>query len=74
MERAGLVKRVHNQADRRKINGFLTARGRNLKSKLWPMAAEVLALGLSGLNRSEVQSLNKMLAQVRQNLERDHYE
>lgn len=74
MERAGLVKRVHNQADRRKINVFLTARGRKLRSKLWPMAAEVLALGLSGLNRSQVQSLNKMLAQVRQNLERDHYE
>jgi DNA-binding MarR family transcriptional regulator len=74
MERAGLVKRVHNQADRRKINVFLTARGRNLKSKLWPMAAEVLDLGLSGLNRSQVQTLNKMLAQVRQNLERDHYE
>jgi DNA-binding MarR family transcriptional regulator len=74
MERAGLVKRVHNQTDRRKINVFLTARGRNLKSILWPMAAEVLALGLSGLNRSQVQSLNSMLAQVRLNLERDHFE
>jgi MarR family transcriptional regulator, organic hydroperoxide resistance regulator len=74
MERAGLVKRVHNPTDRRKINVFLTARGRNSKRKLWPMAAEVLALGLSGLNRSQVQTLNTMLAQVRQNLERDHYE
>jgi DNA-binding MarR family transcriptional regulator len=74
MERAGLVKRIHNQADRRKINVFLTKRGRKLKSKLWPMAAEVLALGLSGLTRSQVQSLNKMLAQVRLNLERDQFE
>jgi DNA-binding MarR family transcriptional regulator len=74
MERAGLVKRVHNQADRRKINIFLTERGRKLKSKLWPMAAEVLAIGVSGLNRSQVQSLNKMLAQVRTNLERDRFE
>jgi DNA-binding MarR family transcriptional regulator len=74
MERAGLVKRVHNQVDRRKINVFLTKRGCDLKSKLWPMAAEVLALGLSGLSRGEVQSLNKMLAQVRTNLERDHFE
>jgi len=74
MERAGLVKRVKNRADRRKINVFLTKRGRKLKSILWPMAAEVLALGLSGLNRSQVQSLNKMLAQVRLNLERDHFE
>ena len=73
MERAGLVKRVHNQTDRRKINIFLTARGRNLKSKLWPMAAEVLALGLSGLNRSQVQSLNEMLTKIHLNLERDHF-
>lgn len=74
MERAGLVKRVHNQADRRKINVFLTERGRKLKSKLWPMAAEVLARGLSGLTRGQIQSLNKMLAQIRLNLERDHFE
>jgi DNA-binding MarR family transcriptional regulator len=74
MARAGLVKRVNNQTDRRKTNVFLTAHGRRMKRKLWPMAAEVLALGLSGLNRSQVQSLNKMLAQVRMNLERDHFE
>lgn len=74
MERAGLVKRVHNQDDRRKINVFLTNRGRKMKSKLWPMAAEVLALGMSGLSRSDVQSLNRMLAVIRVNLERDHYE
>jgi DNA-binding MarR family transcriptional regulator len=73
MERAGLVKRVHNRTDRRKINVFLTARGRKLKRKLWPMAAEVLALGLSGLTRNQVQSLNKMLTQILLNLEHDHF-
>ncbi len=73
MERAGLVKRVQNQADRRKINVFLTERGRKLKNKLWPMAAEVLALGLSGLTRKQVQSLSKMLRQIRVNLESDHF-
>ena len=73
MERAGLVKRVQNRADRRKINIFLTERGRNLKRKLWPMAAEVLALALSGLTRNQVYSLNKMLMQIRLNLEHDHF-
>jgi DNA-binding MarR family transcriptional regulator len=72
MERAGLVKRVQNRADRRKINIFLTERGRNLKRKLWPMAAEVLALALSGLTRNQVYALNKMLMQIRLNLEHDH--
>ena len=73
MERAGLVKRVQNRADRRKINIFLTERGRKLKRKLWPMAAEVLALALSGLTRNQVHSLNKMLMQIRLNLEHDHF-
>ena len=73
MERAGLVKRVQNRTDRRKINIFLTARGRNLKRKLWPIAADVLGVGLSGLTRNQVQSLNKMLTQIRLNLENDHF-
>ncbi|MGH6725070.1 MAG: MarR family winged helix-turn-helix transcriptional regulator [Pseudolabrys sp.] len=73
MERANLVKRVQNRTDRRKINVFLTARGRNLKRKLWPMAAEVLAVGLSGLTRNQVLSLNKMLTQILANLEHDHF-
>ncbi len=73
MERAGLVKRVQNRKDRRKINVFLTARGRQLKNKLWPMAAEVLGIGLAGLSANQVQSLTKMLAQIRGNLERDQF-
>jgi len=73
MERAGLVKRVQHRTDRRKINIFLTERGRKLKSKLWPMAAEVLTLGLSGLTPNQVKSLNKMLSQILLNLERDHF-
>jgi MarR family transcriptional regulator, organic hydroperoxide resistance regulator len=74
MERAGLVKRVNNEADRRKINIFLTARGRKMKNILWPMAAEVLTLGLSGLTHGQIQSLNNTLSQIRLNLERDHLE
>jgi len=73
MERAGLVKRIQNQTDRRKINVFLTARGRNLKRKLWPMAAEVLSIGLAQLSRAQVRSLNQMLTQVRVNLEHDQF-
>ena len=72
MERAGLVKRVQNRDDRRKINVFLTERGYRLKRKLWPMASEVLEIGMSGLSPAQVKSLNKMLSQVRVNLEHDN--
>ena len=74
MERAGLVKRVHNRADRRKINVFLTDRGRKMKGKLWPMAAEVLDLSVRGLSHKQVQSLTKMLARIRANLENDQFD
>lgn len=74
MERSGLVKRVQNRKDRRKINVYLTKRGRKLRAKLWPMASEVLSLALSGLSRKQVQSLTEMLAQIRSNLENDRYE
>ena len=73
MERAGLVKRVQNRDDRRKINVFLTERGHRLKSKLWQLASEVLEIGLSGLSPEQVKSLNKMLSQVRVNLEHDKF-
>ena len=73
MERAGLVKRVQHRTDRRKINVFLTERGRKLKTTLWPMAAEVLTIGLSGLTRQQVRSLSKTLTQIRVNLENDHF-
>ena len=73
MERAGLVKRVQHRTDRRKINVFLTERGRKMKRKLWPMASDVLAIGLAGLTRSQILSLTKMLNQIRLNLEHDHF-
>jgi DNA-binding MarR family transcriptional regulator len=73
MERAGLVKRVQNRDDRRKINVFLTERGHKLKSKLWPMAADVLSIGLSGLSPEQVKSFSQMLTQVRMNLEHDMF-
>jgi DNA-binding MarR family transcriptional regulator len=73
MERAGLVKRVQNQDDRRKINVFLTGRGRRMKRKLWPMAAEVLELAFSGLTRKQIKTLTKMLIHISLNLERDQF-
>jgi DNA-binding MarR family transcriptional regulator len=71
MERVGLVKRVQNENDRRKINVFLTERGRRLKSKLWPVAAEILEIGLSGLTRKQIQELRTMLVHISRNLEGD---
>jgi hypothetical protein len=37
------------------------------------MAVEVLALGFSGSTRKQVQSLSRMLTQIRANLASDHF-
>jgi DNA-binding MarR family transcriptional regulator len=73
MERADLVKRVPHETDRRKTNVFLTERGRAMKAKLWPAAAEVLAIGFKGLTREETRRLSKTLAKIRTNLEADRW-
>ncbi len=71
MERAGLVKRVPNLQDRRKINVFLTDQGQQLKHKLWPMAAEVNGLALKGVSGAQAKVLSDALKQILKNLDDD---
>ncbi|EWY38831.1 MarR family transcriptional regulator [Skermanella stibiiresistens SB22] len=49
MERRGLVERVRNPHDRRKVNIYLTPKGRGLRDVLLPCAAEVSDLATRGI-------------------------
>jgi DNA-binding MarR family transcriptional regulator len=49
MERRGLVERVRNPHDRRKVNIYLTPKGRSLREVLLPCAAEVSELATRGI-------------------------
>ena len=69
MEANGLVKRVRNDADRRKQNVFLTAKGQRLKSKLLPLAREVVNTATAGFSEREVELFLGFLAAVQRNLE-----
>jgi DNA-binding MarR family transcriptional regulator len=69
MEANGLVRRVRNDADRRKQNVFLTAKGRRLKSKLLPLAREVVNTATAGLSEREVVLFLGFLSAVQRNLE-----
>jgi DNA-binding MarR family transcriptional regulator len=69
MEANGLVKRVRNDADRRKQNVFLTAKGQRLKSKLLPLAREVVNTATAGFSEREVVLFLGFLAAVQRNLE-----
>jgi DNA-binding MarR family transcriptional regulator len=68
MEKKGLVRRVRNRNDRRKWHIHLTPKGRALKSKLLPLAREVVDTAVQNLSRSEVAQLLKNLADVQNSL------
>jgi MarR family transcriptional regulator, organic hydroperoxide resistance regulator len=71
MERKGIVRRVRNGTDRRIVNVFLTDRGRSLRDRLLPLAAEVNRVALRAVSREELESFRAVLAKLRAGLERD---
>lgn len=68
MERGGLVKRVRNSQDKRKINVFLTARGLDLKDELLPLARDVVDTAVQGFSNREKQVFLDSLKLVQSNL------
>jgi MarR family transcriptional regulator, organic hydroperoxide resistance regulator len=69
MQRKGFVRRSRNSEDRRKINIFLTERGRALESVLLPAAKEVVGIAVKGFAKSDVETLLHLLHAVQKNLD-----
>jgi MarR family transcriptional regulator, organic hydroperoxide resistance regulator len=68
MEQSGLVKRVLSKSDRRKQHVHLTAKGRDLRTKLIPLARAVVATAVDGFETREVQQLLEALTEIQKNL------
>jgi MarR family transcriptional regulator, organic hydroperoxide resistance regulator len=68
MEKIGLVKRVRNPTDGRKLGIFLTRKGRDMKSRLLPVASQVLSVATEGFSPREIKALLSMLAAVQKNI------
>lgn len=68
MERRGLVERVRNPHDRRKVNIFLTPKGRSLKDVLMPCSLDVNTQAVRGLTGPQVTQMVFNLRQVIKNL------
>lgn len=68
MERRGLVERVRNPHDRRKVNIFLTPKGRALREVLMPCSVDVNNQAVRGLGSSEVNRAIAILRRVIGNL------
>jgi DNA-binding MarR family transcriptional regulator len=71
LERSGFVIREKSLEDRRKVHVFLTPQAKALQPVLLPAVAEVNAIALAGLSKSETAVLRKALTQVGRNLAAD---
>jgi DNA-binding MarR family transcriptional regulator len=69
LEANGLVERVRNKEDRRKVNVCLTRSGRALEAKLLPFAKQVNTVAERGVPRERIEALCETLIQLRENLE-----
>ena len=69
MEASGLITRQRNAVDRRKVNIFLTASARRLKSKVFPLVSKINRRATRRLSAEEVQQLHALLARVMMNLQ-----
>jgi MarR family transcriptional regulator, organic hydroperoxide resistance regulator len=65
----GLITRVRNTDDRRKVNIYLTASGRRLKGKILPLIGKINKRALRQLSSADVQQLRRLLARVMINLQ-----
>ena len=68
MEHKGFVERVRNAHDRRKVNIFLTPRGRALKEVLLDCASEVNDQAVRGIPAEDVQRALEVLYRISANL------
>jgi DNA-binding MarR family transcriptional regulator len=68
MERIGLITRVRNTVDRRKINIFLTPKGKALEGVLLPVAVEVVNEVVRGFTDEEVDDFLGFLRTIQRNL------
>lgn len=68
MESRGLVERVRNPHDRRKVNIYLTPKGRALRDTLLSCAAEVNELSLQGISPKEQEIVMSVLTRMLSNL------
>lgn len=71
MEELGYITRERMPENRKNIYVFLTARGKALRKKLVPLAEEVNALAMQGLNASDVDTTRRCLLVMLDNLARD---
>lgn len=67
MEKSGFVERKRNKEDRRKINVYLTVRGRALERELLPAGITVAEVATRSLTSRELEMLLRLLGDIQKN-------
>jgi DNA-binding MarR family transcriptional regulator len=70
MQRAGLIRRVRNAEDRRRIEVWLTAKAKRLKAKLLPIARTITEEAAVGLTRREIETFLRIARHMTRNVDR----
>jgi DNA-binding MarR family transcriptional regulator len=69
LEKQGLILRVRNAQDRRKVNVYLTPAGRKIRSLLSPAAKGVAMRAVSDLSEADLETFFSILHKMIVNLE-----
>lgn len=69
MERDGLIKRERNKTDRRKINIFLTEKGRELEKELSPYVTDINSTASEEISNEDLEVFKRVSEKIRVNLE-----
>jgi len=68
LERENLVVRVTDENDKRNKKIYLTHKGKELESKVMPMAFKLKQKALEGIDSKEIDVCNKVLEMIYENL------
>jgi len=71
LEEKDLLRRERSETDRRVVNLHLTAKGKKVANKIWPIVVEGMHVHLEGFRKEELVQFNDFLGRMMTNGARD---
>jgi DNA-binding MarR family transcriptional regulator len=70
MERAGLIRRVRGDDDRRKVRVYLSGKAKRLRNELLTVARGITDVAEAGIAPRDLASFRRVIARMTANLDR----